>query len=232
MTQPPQRQQPQRLTASQYQQLAQNWNQMPIQWNPDGVYGGIKEVRTGGRQFLYILPILSSLLLAIGVFLPWLSLNLFGSGFSTNGIGALSAPAGFVENMQKLSEQYGSLTSSTNGSTSSPTSQPYDSSHGWILLALAIICFGLAVIGIAVKSKNFSVGPLLIGLVCSVLGVVDWLGTSKLIDDTYKQATSPLETSLLNIQVGLGLYLVIIASLGLVIGAIIILTMFEEKPSF
>lgn len=239
--QPQPQPQPQRkMTAQEYQQLVQNWQTAPITWNPDGVYGGIKEVRAGGnsRSFLYIVPGLGALLLLLAVFLPWLSLNLFGSAFSTNGIGALSAPPGFTDSMQKLSQSpdyagllaSASAPASSNANPTSTTSQPYEAWQGWALIVLAVLCLALAVCGIALPSKGFAIATLVAGLVCLALAGWDWWRTWRLIDDAYKHlATGPVaaqaQTALIGFGVGFGLYMAVAASLTVTIGSILALAL-------
>lgn len=222
-------QQPQKLTKEQYQELARNWNQLPPQWNPDGVYGGIKEVKTGGRVFLYVIPALCSLLIALAVFLPWFSITFFGAGLSINGVGALSAPPGFVDSMQSLSKSPALTPGSTQSIT--PANQPYESWHGWFILVLVLTALVLCGFGVIMKSKTFSIGPLVAGVICLGLGGLDFWRTYNLIDDTYKQAGSltQAQTALVNIQVGFGLYLLVAAGLAVVVGGIITLTLFDKQ---
>jgi hypothetical protein len=214
------------MTAEQYKQLVQNWDRMPVKWNPEGIYGGIKEVKAAGRGFLFAIPGLSSLLILGAVFLPWLSLNLLNNNFSTNGIGALSAPPGFVEQMQKLSQKYGSFTINTSSSTSTLSNQPYESSHGWILIVLCAVSLGLLFCGLISKSKNFVIVPLISGVVCLGLGLWDLIKTTQLVNDTYKQFNNSLQVGF--IGVGPGLYLVVAGSIALIIGGIITLSFYNK----
>ena len=214
-----------RMTAAQYQHLVQNWDRTPVKWNPEGIYGGIKEVKAAGRGFLFAIPGLSSLLILGAVFLPWLSLNLLNNNFSTNGIGALSAPSGFVDQVQKLSQKYGSFIHTTPGSTPALSNQPYEASHGWILVVLCLVSLGLIFWGFTGKSKNLVIGPLIIGVFCLGLSLWDLIQSTKLINDTYKQFNN-LQAGF--IGVGPGLYLVVAGSIALIIGGIVTLSFYNK----
>lgn len=218
----------QKLSPEQYKQLIQNWNNMPVVWNPSGVYGGIEPVGGKGRIFLYFIPGFGALLILLGVFLPWLSITIFGTTISVNGIGSVSAPQSFMDGLQKLQNDFGNFTQITPTTTTS-TTQPFEPFHGWILIVLAGISLILVIGGLAQQSKIYTIGLIICGVVCSGLTCWDLWKTIKLLDDTYKQMTDPTVALFSSIQTGFGLFMATFASLCLAIGAISTLIFFDRK---
>lgn len=219
----------QRLTSVQYQQLLRDWQNMPVQWNPDGVYGGIVE-KPVGKPWLYFLPGVAALTLLFAIFLPWFVMRLFANEFSLNGIGWLAAPPGFVESVQKLQAQYGvSSTSTATPGTANNTGLV----DGWVLLALTAFSIIFILTGLFTKSKFLAIPLLVAGI--GITGVVgyDFLSLNGKISELGSSISdNPLASSVGSFQIGFGLYLALVAAIALIVTSIFTLAMFNQSNNF
>lgn len=213
--------------------LPPGWQQ-PIIMNPDGTYRIIKDESqstatdyTSNKWYLYLIPAIGAPLLVLGIFLPWLSINFLGTGISINGVGGVSAPPGFVDGMQKVASDFQAIAPPST-STSSTSAPPFEPRDGWILLALAVVVFFLAIGGMSQRSRVYSFGISICGAACTALAGIDLWQVTKAIDDLYKSVANPTANLFAGFQAGFGLYLVVAAGFIILIGST--LTIFLFKP--
>jgi hypothetical protein len=206
----------------------------PLCWNPQGVYDWLEDpkaangpAKTKIYPYFYAIPGLGALLLFAGIFLPWFSIEFFGTSISVNGAGLSNLPPEFA------TAGYGSLANPTNPAPLSSLSpdQPFQPWHGWLLLALAASTIAMVALGIFLKNRHFAIATIGTGLFASGLLGYDFIGTLQMIGKTYKTAGITSEfaaSSGLHMTVGFGLYIGLAASLAIFIGSLLIFFLFDR----
>jgi hypothetical protein len=195
----------------------------PLQWNPAGVYDWLESPAARfGKSYFYIIPGLGSLLLAVSVFLPWFSADIIGTSLTMNGVGGTNLAALGDTSVDHVAPSVGG-------------SPAYESWHGWLLLALAVLTLIMVVLGITLKNKHFAIASLVAGFIAVGLLGYDLARMMQAVDEILRsisgvQAVGQPNVKL-SISTGFGLYAGLASALAIFIGSILTFFLFNTSTS-
>lgn len=213
--------------------LPPGWQQpiQPGQWVSAGNNGIVQQSQfininiTIGRWYLYFIPGIACLALILCVFLPWISINLFGSSITANGVGGTNMPTGSLEAMAALSP-----TATTPAPTTSQTNS-FIAHDGFIVLVVAVIGVILSLGGLLQRHKGYTIGLIIIGFITLGIFGFEFWNISKSIGDANAQIAAAASQNIFGVglSVGFGIYLGIITAIILIVSSIVTYIMFEDN---
>ena len=199
--QPPYPQQPNNYPPQGYYQGQQPV--YPAQVAYAGAYPAQK-VKVPGNWTLYFIPLIGVILLAVGAFLPWISLTIASQSFSVSGTGSVSGTPDLVS----------AYNQSGGGGAK----------DGVIALALAGISLVLILIGLLTRARGWAIGVLVFGVFATGLMAFELYDVGK-SNTSISSDTAGAGTS----TTGIGIYVGLAGAIIILIGAIIAVAFFRRK---
>ncbi len=174
---------------------------------PQAPYAGAypaQKVKVPGNWKLYLIPLPGAILLAVGAFLPWISLTVLGQTISVSGTGSVSGTSDLVS----------AYNQSGGGGAK----------DGVIALTLAGISLVLILIGLLTRARGWAIGVIVFGVFATLLMAYEVYDVGKsassIASDTGGAGAS---------SGGIGLYIGLAGALIVLVGAIITVAFFRKK---
>jgi hypothetical protein len=200
-------QQPNNYPPQGYYQGQQPYPGQQPGYPPQAPYQGAypaQKVKVPGNWKLYLIPLLGAILLAVGAFLPWITLTIVGQTISVSGIGSVSGTSDLV-----------SAYNQAGGG---------GAKDGTIALALAGISLILILIGLLTRARGWAIGVIVFGVFATGLMAYELYdigkSTSTLASDTAGAGAS---------STGFGIYIGLAGAIIILVGAIITVAFFRKK---
>lgn len=159
-------------------------------------------VKPPPNPYLYLIPIVGIILMAVGVFLPWFTISFLGVSLSVDGLGKASGTGEVVTAYNQAA------------GTGNAKDGVYLLGAGGLLLVLCLL-------GLFLKARGFAIAAIVFGVLCVGLTAYDVVDINRSLSGTSSGGASG--------TVGIGLYISLVGAIVILIGAIITVAFFRKK---
>lgn len=167
-----------------------------------------KKVKMPGNRNLYFIPLVGVILLAVGAFLPWITLNVkaLSQSISINGMGSVS---GTPELVSAYNQAGGG-----------------GAKDGVIALGLAGIILVLILIGLLTRSRGWAIASIVFGFFAAGLMAYEVIDVNRSINQLTTDSAGVTTSA-----GGIGLYVGLAGGIIIQVGAIITVALFRKKQA-